>query len=148
MVRSDAGGPLYNNGAPGASNWPLRGGKGSNWDGGVRVPSFVSGGVVPRRVRGTKRDGLVTLWDWYATWAGLAGVDANSPATEAEAEANGLPPVGDDSMDLWPYLVGDVSTSPRRTMALGDTTGTFFATKGMSENTAILTTSRSCVHGT
>ena len=146
MVRSAAGGPLYNNGAPGASNWPLRGGKGSNWDGGVRVPSFVSGGVVPERVRGTKRDGLVTLWDWYATWAGLAGVDANSPATEAEAEALGLPPVGDDSMDLWPYLVGDVATSPRRTIALGDTTGTFFATKGMY--TATLTSSRSCMRGT
>ena len=81
-------------------------------------------------MRGTKRDGLVTLWDWYATWAGFAGVDANNPATEAEAEALGLAPVGDDSMDLWPYLVGDVATSPRRTMALGDTTGTFFATKG------------------
>ena len=105
-------------------------GKASNWDGGIRVPSFVSGGAVPERARGTQRDGLVTLWDWYATWAGLAGVDANDPATEAAAVALGLPPVGDDSVDQWAYLTGDVAPPPRRSIALGDTTGTFFATNG------------------
>lgn len=130
VMSSDNGGPLYNNGAPGASNWPLRAGKGSSFEGGIRVPCFVSGGAVPVRARGTQRDGLVTLWDWYATWAGLAGVDANDPTTEAAAVEIGLPPVGDDSVDQWPYLMGDVATPPRRSIALGDTTGTFFATKG------------------
>jgi arylsulfatase B len=67
VFSSDNGGPIYNNGAPGASNWPLRAGKASNFDGGIRVPSFISGGAVPLRARGTQRDGLVTLWDWYAS---------------------------------------------------------------------------------
>jgi hypothetical protein len=41
------GGPIYLKGAPGGNNWPLRGGKGSNFDGGIRVPGFISGGAVP-----------------------------------------------------------------------------------------------------
>lgn len=85
---------------------------------------------MPDRARGTQRDGLVTLWDWYATWASLAGVDANDPAAEAAAVEHGLPPVGADSVDQWAYLTGDVATPPRRSIALGGTTGTFFATKG------------------
>eukprot|EP00494_Astrolonche_serrata_P034183 UN34452 len=32
----------------GGSNAPLRGGKGTNWEGGVRVPGFVSGGILPK----------------------------------------------------------------------------------------------------
>ncbi len=34
---ADNGGPIYNNGTAGANNWPLRGGKMSNWEGGIRV---------------------------------------------------------------------------------------------------------------
>ena len=167
VMSSDNGGPLYNNGAPGASNWPLRGGKASNFDGGIRVPSFVSGGAVPERARGTQRDGLVTLWDWYATWASLAGVDANDPAAEAASVARGLPPVGDDSVNQWPYLTvralhfplshsfphtnlnspcaeqGEVAVSPRRSIALGDTTGTFFATNGHFGGDAVCPTNTS-----
>ena len=48
----------------GANNYPLRGGKASNWDGGIRVPAFVSGGVVAPAMRGTKLYGLSGLWDW------------------------------------------------------------------------------------
>ena len=44
---------------------PLRGGKGSNFQGGIRVNAFVSGGFIPEAARGRKLGGLVALWDWY-----------------------------------------------------------------------------------
>ena len=46
----------------------------SNWDGGVRVNAFVSGGFLPPPVRGTKFEGLVAAWDLFATFCDLAGV--------------------------------------------------------------------------
>lgn len=55
------------NGSPvqvAGSNHPLRGGKSTNWEGGVRVPTFVSGGALPVAMRGTSLDGLVHVSDW------------------------------------------------------------------------------------
>ena len=46
------------------SNHPLRGGKSTNWEGGVRVPTFVSGGALPVAMRGASLDGLVHVSDW------------------------------------------------------------------------------------
>ena len=51
VVFSDNGGPIYTNGPPGdfnvqsggANNFPLRGGKFSNTEGGIRVNAFASG---------------------------------------------------------------------------------------------------------
>ncbi len=59
----------------GANNYPLRGGKTGNFEGGVRANAFVSGGLVPAARRGTKEDGLIAIEDWYATFCSLAGVD-------------------------------------------------------------------------
>lgn len=53
---SDNGGTVK----AGGSNHPLRGGKGSIWEGGVRVPGFVAGGAVPRAMRGAELHGLVS----------------------------------------------------------------------------------------
>ena len=80
VFSTDNGGPIYNNGSAGANNYPLKGGKMNNWEGGIRGNSFVSGGFLPPSVRGSKFDGMVALWDWYATFASLAGVD---PPTRA-----------------------------------------------------------------
>jgi len=113
IVHSDNGGPIYQKGRAGANNWPLRGGKVSNWEGGIRVNAFVSGGMLPESVRGTRSEALTAAWDWYATLAGLAGV---SP-TDERAAAAGLPPV--DSHDLWPLLAGFNATSPRQELAIG-----------------------------
>lgn len=42
------------NGGDGAkNNWPYRGGKYSDFEGGVRAAAFVSGGVVPPSLRGS-----------------------------------------------------------------------------------------------
>lgn len=59
----------------------------------------------------------MTGWDWYATFAGLAGVDP----TDHEAAAVGLPPI--DSIDVWPYLAGQTGTSPRQEIPLGSSAG-------------------------
>lgn len=105
VASSDNGGPIYI--AGGANNWPHKGGKFSDWEGGVRVNAFVSGGYVPQAVRGTKSEAVSHLADWYATFCALAGV-----GTDDEEAANaGLHPV--DSIDLWDHLSGKNSTPPR-----------------------------------
>ena len=113
VVSSDNGGPIYRNGAAGANNFPLRGGKKSNFEGGVRVNAFVAGGVVPAARAGAVETSLIGTEDWYRTFCGLAGVDA----TDARAAAAGLPPV--EGYDLWPLLSGANATGPRTEVWLG-----------------------------
>lgn len=117
VFSSDNGGPIYRFGTPGANNFPLRGGKASNHEGGIRVPAFASGGAIPQSERGTKKTGLAALWDWYATFAAVAGVD---PSDERAAKA-GLP--AHDSVNLWPYLSGETNTPPRSDLVLGTPSG-------------------------
>ena len=102
VISSDNGGYLS-----GANNYPLKGTKGSDWQGGVRVNAFVSGGFLPAAMRGKKTEGYIHLADWYATFSGLAGVDP----TDQLAASAGLP--GIDSLDVWPLISGQSSTSPR-----------------------------------
>ena len=52
---SDNGGPEYPGG--GANNFPLRGSKMTDWQGGIRVNAFVSGGYLPEKMRGQKSEG-------------------------------------------------------------------------------------------
>lgn len=103
----------YNHGG-GANNWPLRGSKVSNWEGGVRGVSFVSGGFLPESVRGTKLEEYVHVTDWYSTFAHLAGVDPTDPSkvgTRSDGTRFDLPPI--DSINLWPVISGAVEKSPR-----------------------------------
>mmetsp|Transcript_3546 Transcript_3546/g.6861 ORF Transcript_3546/g.6861 Transcript_3546/m.6861 type:complete len:664 (-) Transcript_3546:109-2100(-) len=78
---SDNGGPIYEPGA--ANNYPLKGGKYSDWEGGIRTNALVSGGFVPRQSRGTTFSGVVSNADWYATLCELAGVDPEDHAATA-----------------------------------------------------------------
>ena len=72
-VVADNGGPLY---LPGSgNNHPLKGGKYSDWEGGIRTNALISGGWVPEASRGTKYDGVVSIADWYGMFGELAGVD-------------------------------------------------------------------------
>jgi arylsulfatase B len=113
VVSADNGGPIYRNGAAGANNYPLRGGKKSNFEGGVRVNTLVSGGFLPAARAGTTTEALMGIEDWYTTVCNLAGID---PA-DKEGEAAGLPPV--DGIDLWPFISGANSTPPRTEVWLG-----------------------------
>ena len=103
VMSSDNGGPL----GGGANNYPLKGGKMTDWQGGVRVNAFVAGGYLPANMRGKKTEGYIHLADWYSTFSFLAGVD---PTDETAAKAK-LPPV--DSLNMWPLISGKNSTSPR-----------------------------------
>ena len=111
---SDNGGPAYSGG--GANNYPLKGGKASDWQGGVRVNAFVSGGAVPQKMKGQKTPGKMHLADWYATFCALAGVD---PTDERAAKAK-LPPI--DSMNMWPLLSGETDKSPREDVPVSNVT--------------------------
>ena len=108
----------HDNGAPvqvGGSNFPLRGGKGSNWDGGVRVPAIFGGGLLPAAQRGrvASAGDYVHVVDLYATFLALAGLPAADPGGPA--------PV--DSVDLWPWVSGAARASPRanRTLVIDHT---------------------------
>ncbi|EGD79285.1 hypothetical protein PTSG_12912 [Salpingoeca rosetta] len=98
------------NGEAGANNYPLRGGKYSFFEGGIRVNAFVSGGLIPADQRGSNRTGIMHIADWYATFCALAGVDP----TDHRAAAANLPPI--DSHNMWPYLAGQARFSPRDTV--------------------------------
>lgn len=55
------------------SNLPLRGGKGRQWEGGIRVPYYI---LAPGKTQaGSTSDLPVHGIDWYPTILGLAGVD-------------------------------------------------------------------------
>ena len=97
----------------GANNYPLKGGKMNNWEGGIRGAAFASGGWLPQSQRGIKYGGLIALWDWYATFAHLAGVDP----TDHRAALAGLPPI--DSYDLSGVLLGTNVSSPRTELPIG-----------------------------
>ena len=116
VFSSDNGGPSQLGKECNASNYPLRGGKSSAWEGGHRVAAFASGGLIPPSMRGRLLDGYIHISDWYTTFCGLASVEASdSPA--------GLPAT--DGLDMWPYLSGANTSSPRTEVLLSTLNNTF-----------------------
>ena len=71
MFFSDNGGPVY--GGAGAYNYPLRGGKGNMFEGGIRVPSVARWPAgIPA---GTQVDSIMTMMDVFPTMAAAAGFE-------------------------------------------------------------------------
>lgn len=97
------------------------------------MASFVHSPRLPQGVRGTVSNGLVAMADWYATFAGLAGIasiEEASPSVESTQESLPEPwgclehspctfPV--DGVDQWGYWIqgSRSSTSPRTELLLG-----------------------------
>jgi arylsulfatase A-like enzyme len=90
---TDNGSPINGGGA--GSNHPLRGSKGSDFEGGTRVPAFFSGGVIEAMgTAGKTLDGIVAIADFFTTFAALAGVNGR-------AEPNPESPSSVDGLDMW-----------------------------------------------
>lgn len=96
---SDNGGPLDH-----CTNEPLRGGKHTFFEGGVRVMAFISGPMIPAGRRGTRWAGMAASADWYATIP--VGIAAGPPLP---ADTGYRPP---DALNLWESIL-DGSAGPR-----------------------------------
>jgi len=137
------------NGAPtrGGScgnNYPLRGGKTSDFEGGVRASAFVGGGYVPPGVRGKVHTGLMHIADWFATLSTLVGVD---PVDDSQWIRNG--PLGSgipgiDGVDQWSSITSsNASASARDEIALAFCTNVGGAADGcVSSVKGVMNTSR------
>jgi arylsulfatase I/J len=104
VVSSDNGGPAFSDQGS-ASNYPMRGGKYTLFEGGIRVNAFVTGGLLPAAMRGKSTSAAMHIADWYTTFSGLAGVDFAD-------DHDDVPSV--DGVDQWPVISGQ-TTAPQRT---------------------------------
>lgn len=90
--------PELGPGGGAGSNYPLRGGKFSLWEGGVRGLAFIHSPLLPWAQCGSSYTDLVHVIDIYPTLAGLAGVNASTFSTG---------PYPLDGIDLSASLWGD-----------------------------------------
>jgi len=98
VVFTSDNGPWLTKGADGGSAGPLRGGKGSTWEGGVRVPTLA---WWPGRVpAGSVNDAVAATIDLLPTFVSLAG--GTVPATPII-----------DGRDITPILLGQSKESAR-----------------------------------
>jgi arylsulfatase A-like enzyme len=92
----------------GGNNWPLRGWKGSLWDGGARASAFIHSPLLGAAA-GTRYQGLVHISDWFPTSLQLA-LDGTS-LSELGLDGSYLPALL-DGFDVWAALKGG-KASPR-----------------------------------
>ena len=104
------------NGGRGAGvNYPFRGEKRTNFEGGIRAAAFVSGGLVPAKLRGTHSSVRLHIVDWFPTFCQLAGVDPGNVPPEPPLPIDPSNPTKDiygnnswpslDGIDVWPLLM-------------------------------------------
>ena len=105
VVSADNGGAACQ-----SSNYPLKGSKGTFFEGGVRSIAFANGGLLPKEVRGTSTEGFIHIADWYPTFCKMAGVDSDDSGP-------GKFPV--DGLDVWPIISGQTSQTAHEEIVLG-----------------------------
>eukprot|EP01105_Mastigella_eilhardi_P005252 TRINITY_DN16_c0_g1_i1.p1 TRINITY_DN16_c0_g1~~TRINITY_DN16_c0_g1_i1.p1 ORF type:complete len:477 (-),score=112.55 TRINITY_DN16_c0_g1_i1:66-1496(-) len=77
IFASDNGGPWKAT----ADNYPLRGQKATNWEGGIRAVAFVTGpgAELSSSVKGKSLNNLMHITDWHPTILEIAGVKSSAP---------------------------------------------------------------------
>ena len=102
VVFSSDNGPWLEYGIDGGSAGPLKGGKGTNWEGGIRVPMIMSWpGRIPEGVVNSE---MASHIDLYPTFGNLAG--ATIPTDRVI-----------DGKDLWPLMSGQPNaTTPHEAL--------------------------------
>ncbi|GMI01213.1 hypothetical protein TrLO_g9509 [Triparma laevis f. longispina] len=84
VFSTDNGGPVDGGDAVGSTNWPLRGGKHTIWEGGIRGVGFVTGGEDTVLNNSNNNDGdgdynhLMNGVDWLPTIVGFGGGSAEN----------------------------------------------------------------------
>ena len=82
VVFTSDNGPWLVQGTNGGVAGPLRGGKGSTWEGGVRVPTLA---WWPGKIRaGTASDVVAANYDFLPTFAALAGEPGEGPRIDGK----------------------------------------------------------------
>ena len=92
------------------SNYPLKGSKGTLFEGGIRSLAFASGGILPDSMRGKTSEGFIHIADWYPTFCKMAGVDPSDTGP-------GRFPV--DGLDVWRIISGENTTTEHEEIVLG-----------------------------
>jgi hypothetical protein len=89
--------------------------KHTNWQGGMRAAAFISGGLIPQKLRGTSSNFNSHIVDWYPTFCGLAGIDGKDDPPVAPLPVDPADPTKDiygkdsypplDGVDVWGLLI-------------------------------------------
>ena len=95
IVFTSDNGPWLSYGNHSGSSGIYREGKGTTWEGGVRVPSIIK---FPNKLKSRVIDEPVMAIDWMPTFAEL---------TNSQLSANKI-----DGKNIWPLLTGKISSSP------------------------------------
>ena len=88
------------------SNYPLKGCKGTYFEGGVRSLAFANGGFLLDKVRGTITEGFIHIADLLQA----SRIDPSDPGP-------GMFPV--DGLDVWPIITEESTTTPHEEIVLG-----------------------------
>lgn len=86
------------------SNYPLRSGKWTAWDGGFRVNALLAGGLIPAARRNSAWAGMMHVTDVFPTFASLAGVPVPESAVDGVA-------------GFWQAITATAAASPRSEIA-------------------------------